>query len=181
MEELKQQRITDAKRRMTETKKQLQEEKQKRLKEVKNTIQNERPKGTGSCIGESLNDYMTPVKARIGGTASAVNSPMNRNKLTDDSGDLKQKSKSKDINKALIEKAKKAAPMTERNAFGGGSIGKKPNFNFNFGGIEEEAKSKDDKQSEGSNSTDLKANLRSGSEDNISFDLNADEINVQQP
>jgi len=38
MEELKQERITDAKRRMTDTKKQLQTEKQVKLKEMKNTI-----------------------------------------------------------------------------------------------------------------------------------------------
>ena len=178
MEELKQQRIADAKRRMQETKTQLQTEKQKKLKEVKNTIQNERPQGTGSCIGESMNDYMTPVKARIGGAASALNSPRSKNDLTAGSNDdLKQKSKNKDINKALIEKAKKAAPMTERaNKLISNDKAKKPGFNFNFGGIEEE-----EKKSEGSNSTDLKANARSGagSEDNISFDLNADEINVQ--
>ena len=178
MEELKQQRIADAKRRMQETKTQLQTEKQNKLKDVKNTIQNERPQGTGSCIGESMNDYMTPVKARIGGAASAMNSPRNRNDLTAGSNDdQKQKSKNKDINKALIEKAKKAAPMTERaNTLSGGNKSKKPGFSFNFAGITEE-----EKKSEGSNSTDLKANVMSaaGSEDNISFDLNADEINVQ--
>jgi hypothetical protein len=38
MEELKQQRITDAKRRMQETKTQLQTEKQNKLKEVKYSI-----------------------------------------------------------------------------------------------------------------------------------------------
>jgi hypothetical protein len=38
MEELKQQRIADAKRRMQETKTQLQTEKQNKLKDVKNTI-----------------------------------------------------------------------------------------------------------------------------------------------
>ena len=177
MEELKQQRITDAKHRMQETKTQLQTEKQNKLKEVKNTIQNERPQGTGSCIGESMNDYMTPVKARIGGAASAMNSPRSKNDLTAGSNeDKKQKSKNKDINKALIEKAKKAAPMTERANQIGNNKSKKPGFNFNFGGIAEESK-----KSDGSNSTDLKANKVSGcgSEDNISFDLNADEINVQ--
>jgi len=34
-----------------------------------------------------MNDYMTPVKARIGGAASAVNSPRNRNELTAGSND----------------------------------------------------------------------------------------------
>ena len=177
MEELKQQRIADAKRRMTETKTQLQTEKQNRLKEVKNTIQNERPQGTGSCIGESMNDYMTPVKTRLGGAVSAVNSPRNRNDLTGGSNDndKKQKSKNKDINKALIEKAKKAAPQTERAiTFKDNTKSKKPGFDFNFGGIAEESK-----KSDGSGSTDLKANAKSGSEDNVSFDLNAEEINIQ--
>lgn len=107
-----------------------------------------------------------------------MNSPRNKNDLTAGSNDdQKQKSKNKDINKALIEKAKKAAPMTERaNNQMGNNKSKKPGFSFNFGGITEE-----EKKSEGSNSTDLKANMKSGcgSEDNISFDLNADEINVQ--
>lgn len=87
MEELKQQRITDAKKKMMDKKKELQLEKQEKLKEVKNKIYNERPQGTGSCIGESMNDYMSPVKARIGGAASAVNSPRNKNDLTATSGD----------------------------------------------------------------------------------------------
>lgn len=67
--------------------------------------------------------------------------------------------------------------MTERaNSKISNDKSKKPGFDFNFGGIAEE-----EKKSEGSNSTDLKANAKSGcgSEDNISFDLNADEINVQ--
>ena len=79
MEELKQQRISDAKRKMSEMKKTLQLEKIEKLKEAKKKVTHDRPQGTGSCIGESMNDYMTPDKApRIGGAASAVTSPRNR-------------------------------------------------------------------------------------------------------
>jgi hypothetical protein len=51
----------------------------------------------------------------LGGAASAVNSPKNRNDLTggSSSNDATQ-SINKNLNKALIEKAKRAAPMTEK-------------------------------------------------------------------
>ena len=103
---------------------------------MKNTIYNERPQGTGSCIGESYNDYMSPVKAKVGKTSSALHSPRNMNELTAGSNESKTKSKNFNINKALIDKAMKAAPMTAKP---GDSRGK-PKFNFNFGGIAEEAK-----------------------------------------
>ena len=48
--------------------KDLQKEKMLKMKDVKKTILDQRPVGTGSCIGESFNNYSSPVK--IGGSVS---------------------------------------------------------------------------------------------------------------
>ena len=124
---------------------------------------NERPQGTGSCIGESFNDFMTPVKAKIGGASSLMNSPRAQNDLTGGS----DKQKHKKINQALIQKAMKNSPMTEKAHKP--SSKKKPSFNFNLGGNIPE------KASEDSHSTQLKKDKE---DDDISFDLNVEEINI---
>lgn len=68
MEELKKQRIDDSKRKMQEKMKELQKEKMMKMKDVKKNIMEQRPLGTGSCIGESFNNYSSPVK--LGGSVS---------------------------------------------------------------------------------------------------------------
>jgi hypothetical protein len=66
----------------------------------------------------------------------------------------------------------KASPMTEKAKFSNRKGGKgKPSFNFNFGGIAEE-----EKQSEESST---KPRVEVDEADNVSFDLNMEEINVQ--
>ena len=68
MEELKKQRIENAKRQMSTKLKDIQNEKMLKMKDVKKNILDQRPVGTGSCIGESFNNYTSPVK--IGGSVS---------------------------------------------------------------------------------------------------------------
>jgi hypothetical protein len=75
MEELKKQRIEGAKKKMQDKLKELQKDKMIKMKDVKKSILEQRPVGTGSCIGESFNNYSSPVK--IGGTASQRHSPKN--------------------------------------------------------------------------------------------------------
>ena len=83
------------------------------------------------------------------------------------------KSKNKKINAALIQKAMKASPMTEK-AHKPAAGQKKPQFNFNLGGGPEIA----EKGSEDSHSTQLKKD-KEEEEDKISFDLDVEEINVE--
>lgn len=76
MEELKKERIDDAKRKLNEKMKALQKDKMAKMKDVKKTILEQRPVGNGSCVGESFNNYASPVK--IGGSTSLAHSPKNR-------------------------------------------------------------------------------------------------------
>jgi hypothetical protein len=75
-----------------------------KMKDVKKTILEQRPVGTGSCIGESFNNYTSPVK--IGGTTSMRHSPKNRFEGLLSTAE-KIKSNNSKITNSLKEKAKK--------------------------------------------------------------------------
>tara|TARA_B110000285_G_C14806045_1_gene459749 strand:+ start:294 stop:575 length:282 start_codon:yes stop_codon:yes gene_type:complete len=62
MEELKKERIEAAKRKQSEKMKVLSRDKMAKMKDVKKNLLEQRPVGTGSCIGESFNNYSSPVK-----------------------------------------------------------------------------------------------------------------------
>jgi len=54
----------------------LSKDKMDKMKNVKKNILEQRPVGAGSCIGESFNNYTSPVK--LGGSTSLMHSPKNR-------------------------------------------------------------------------------------------------------